>query len=476
MVPTRCSIILGIVVLFFSCQSEKNSTPPYTVISGTIHDFDDNEITLRSDTYTAFRKIIKVDQNGYFLDTLSVPKWNRSYTLYASKPIKLYLRPYETLAITVNAAQTENEITYHGKSQSINHYLFEKNKIKTAFYERLGKNVYLFDESTYIQHQNLLKKKWRHHLQENEQNLPSEFVMQEHKDIDYQIRTNLGRYQPNHRRLTKNPDFEISEKLNRQFLDFDFDNPEQFDKSYYYQELVMTRLRNSALESLNSKKIVTPNTDATLNWLQTIASQTQNQAIKEILLAHSTKYHVLSDKTQEQKITYYDFYLRIAKDKSLIQDITFSFEKAKKLWPGSDSPTFFNYVNHDGTKTSLSDLKGTYLYIDIWATWCGPCKYEIPYYKALEKQYRGKKIAFVSISIDRPKDSLKWRRMIDDKALPGIHLLADKVYQSDFIKAYHIDGVPRYILLDPQGKIVTHNAPRPSHIEAINALFDRLKI
>lgn len=72
----------------------------------------------------------------------------------------------------------------------------------------------------------------------------------------------------------------------------------------------------------------------------------------------------------------------------------------RDLPKGAPSPTFENYENFNGEKTSLSDLKGKYVYIDVWATWCGPCKAEIPSLKKVEKEYHGKNIAFVSMSID----------------------------------------------------------------------------
>ena len=67
----------------------------------------------------------------------------------------------------------------------------------------------------------------------------------------------------------------------------------------------------------------------------------------------------------------------------------------KILPAGSPSPDFKNYENYNGGTTSLSDLKGKYTYFDIWATWCGPCKVEIPHLKKLEKQYHGKNFHYV---------------------------------------------------------------------------------
>ncbi|WP_443937962.1 TlpA family protein disulfide reductase [Pedobacter sp. MW01-1-1] len=141
---------------------------------------------------------------------------------------------------------------------------------------------------------------------------------------------------------------------------------------------------------------------------------------------------------------------------------------------GKPSPKFNNYENAKGGYISLDDLKGKYVYIDLWATWCTPCIAEIPSLKVLEKEYHGKNIEFVSISVDTDKAQAKWKKMVVDKGLEGIQLRADKDFGSDFITAYGVNSIPRFILIDPQGNVVSSNAPRPSSTEKIKKLFDGL--
>jgi thiol-disulfide isomerase/thioredoxin len=133
----------------------------------------------------------------------------------------------------------------------------------------------------------------------------------------------------------------------------------------------------------------------------------------------------------------------------------------------------FDYENHIGGKTKLDDLKGKYVYVDVWATWCGPCRAEIPSLKAIEEKYHGKNIEFVSISIDVAKDHDKWKVFVTDKNLGGVQLFADKDWNSDFMKGYGVTSIPRFILIDPNGKIVKGDAARPSDPELRKEL-DRL--
>ncbi len=148
---------------------------------------------------------------------------------------------------------------------------------------------------------------------------------------------------------------------------------------------------------------------------------------------------------------------------------------------GTTSPTFIDYENFAGGNTSLSGLKGKYVYMDIWATWCGPCIKEIPSLKSVEKQFEGKNIEFISISVDEGRGYKGnadeayegWRKMVTQKELGGMQLMADNGFNSDFIRAYKINGIPRFILIDPEGNIVNADAPRPSDPQLV-ALFNEL--
>lgn len=145
--------------------------------------------------------------------------------------------------------------------------------------------------------------------------------------------------------------------------------------------------------------------------------------------------------------------------------------QAKKL-EGIASPSF-EYENHKGGKSKLEDFKGKYVYIDVWATWCGPCRAEIPFLKKIEEKYHGKNIVFISISVDTDKDHEKWQKFVTEKELGGVQLFADKNWNSDFIKAFGINSIPRFLLIDPNGKVVKADAARPSS-EELTKLFDQI--
>lgn len=158
-----------------------------------------------------------------------------------------------------------------------------------------------------------------------------------------------------------------------------------------------------------------------------------------------------------------------------------AYSKSKTMAKGTPSPKFENYTDFKGGKKSLDSFKGKYVYIDVWATWCGPCIQQIPFLKSLEKEYHGKNIAFISLSTDESRRSggsweaaeKKWRDFVKAKQLTGTQLWAGQDFS--FQQEYQINAIPRFILIDPQGNIVDANAPRPSE-QRLKDLFTSLGI
>ncbi|MEN8187335.1 MAG: redoxin family protein [Bacteroidota bacterium] len=157
--------------------------------------------------------------------------------------------------------------------------------------------------------------------------------------------------------------------------------------------------------------------------------------------------------------------MEVDQNAKMIEYFTANYEREHKsleaFKPGTPSPKF-NYPDVNGKNVSLDDFKGKYVYIDIWATWCAPCKREIPFLKELNKEYKGKDLAIVSLSIDKMENKDKWLQMVKDKNLEGTQIMADKDWNSEFTMAYGIKSIPRFILLDKEGNIVNSDAPRPS--------------
>lgn len=157
-------------------------------------------------------------------------------------------------------------------------------------------------------------------------------------------------------------------------------------------------------------------------------------------------------------------YKEIFREIGVLKDVPTAIDRKGKPAP------YFEYENEKGAKIKRSDFKGKYVFIDLWATWCKPCVTEFPSLQRLEERYAGKNIAFVSISLDKIELRAKWKKMLADKHLDGIQLIADKDFNSDFVKAFHVQAIPHFILVAPNGIVLEPQALYPSDENLVKQL------
>ncbi|WP_405571555.1 TlpA family protein disulfide reductase [Winogradskyella sp. Asnod2-B02-A] len=260
------------------------------------------------------------------------------------------------------------------------------------------------------------------------------------------------------------------------------DNTSSFETDYNSFIDSMTFLGDdSDINNFSVKSFLISKDHFTENLIATGTKEDVDNAIKGYKAAYEDVKNKYSD-VDSTRVSIMD--KNIEKTvQQLNQFMSSKFATQDAFPKGSPSPNFVDYENFAGGDMSLSDFKGKYVYFDIWATWCGPCIREIPSLKKVEEQFKGKNIEFVSISVDEGRgykgDKAAayegWKKMVADKELGGIQLMADNGFNSEFVRNYKINGIPRFILVDPDGNIVSADAPRPSN-PALVELFKELGI
>ena len=118
----------------------------------------------------------------------------------------------------------------------------------------------------------------------------------------------------------------------------------------------------------------------------------------------------------------------------------------------------FTLENINGKKVSLSDFKGKVVYMDVWATWCKPCLMEIPHSKELKQKFGGNdSIVFMYISIDQAANIANWKAVVEKKGMTGVQLISREGTEEKVVERYGIQYIPRFILIDKEGKIIAKN-------------------
>lgn len=133
----------------------------------------------------------------------------------------------------------------------------------------------------------------------------------------------------------------------------------------------------------------------------------------------------------------------------------------------------FEMRDRDGNLVKLSDFKGKLVYMDVWATWCGPCVEEIPNMEKLYQHYKNDpRILLVSVSVDSKKNL--WEKKLDEDKPQWPQYIVDGTLKDKLYNEYMITGIPRFMMFDSEGKIITINALRPSNSKLIPFIEEQL--
>lgn len=164
------------------------------------------------------------------------------------------------------------------------------------------------------------------------------------------------------------------------------------------------------------------------------------------------------------------------KDCELKSEIIGLLDEYKYTMPGEKAPAP-PLKDADGKEYTFAQFHGKIIVIDVWATWCSSCLSKMPDFIALSDNYKERDdIVFLTISIDRKEAREAWLAAIERRRMGRLlNLTPDCELQSQFESDYHVSGIPRYIVIDKNGNIVTAYAPPPGDglDEIITKAYDR---
>ena len=161
-----------------------------------------------------------------------------------------------------------------------------------------------------------------------------------------------------------------------------------------------------------------------------------------------------------------------SKVKALPSAVAFSeqLEIAKKTGIGKMAMDF-TQEDTSGVPVSLSSLRGKYVLVDFWASWCGPCRVENPNVVKVFNQYKDRGFTVLGVSLDREGAKDKWMKAIHDDNLTWTHVSDLKFWNNAVAQQYGIKAIPMNLLIDPQGKIIAKNLRGPALEEKVASLL-----
>ena len=174
---------------------------------------------------------------------------------------------------------------------------------------------------------------------------------------------------------------------------------------------------------------------------------------------------------EEARETYEDFLAHVSSEKYQ-QVVDGIYDKAMELAPGKPAPDF-TLTEINGEEVSLSDFRGKVVYLDFWASWCGPCMREVPYAKELKQRMEGQDdLVFFYVSVDTDENA--WRKAVSDHEIQGVHVNVPG-FDHEVPEQYNLRGVPTFYLIGRDGNIADNRPPRPSHDNVDEVLLAALE-
>lgn len=265
----------------------------------------------------------------------------------------------------------------------------------------------------------------------------------------------LSLYPSVHARLADRPDYEPSDALQKKVASIQVERPELLGLSEYrsfLQQFVGMAIRKEQ-GAPSSRE------DLYRQVQQTVLQGFEHPDIRDLMLFKNTNDAINQLGIDQAEPFIEEAQAEIRNEEALAQ-LNQAVKRWRRLAEGQPAP-IFEAVDIKGHKHKIDELRGKYVYLDVWATWCGPCRREIPDLDALRTKYAdNEKLAILSVSIDEDKKA--WEKMVKNRPLEGHQWHIDGAWDSPLVRQYMIQGIPRFILIDPDGKIIQANAPRPS--------------
>jgi len=427
----------------FSCQEPVNKT---VIISGTITDplsetasvsSDNNSYTDSLDSEATFEIEFEMDTPGYM------------NFKHGKESTAMYVKPGDRIEVSINPTEFDETINYKGSKAS--NFLAKKYLVEEGVD---FKELYSLEELEFLTAVTEASTQMNGLLDSVAEGT---FKTEQKRAILLQWASKKLNYKKYYEYLG-NGNLELSANYFNFMENIDVNDPSflKDDNSYNF------------LKTYVNSNVSTEFDHELLSNFDFISRTFSNQSTKDKITYDLLKNYI-KNKDLEDIAVIMEVYKMFQSDSSKYNELNDLVVEMSAFNTGK--PAFdFTYPNINGDSVSLSDFVGSLVYVDVWATWCGPCKREIPHLLELEKEYHGKNIIFLSVSVDEEKDYDAWKNMLAEKEMGGVQLFASG--WSKIAKDYKINGIPRFMLFDSNGNIITVRAPRPSN-EGIRTLIDQ---
>lgn len=386
---------------------------------------------------------------------------------YNRQSISLYLLPADEVTLTANGVNL-TEATITGSSSPYCNHLLQRNREDRAYMAaHPAPKLNSIDAETFYSMRDSVRMSRLKSLSENTKKTSfiTPFIQAETNIYDYQMGLDLINY--------KNQRVKAGMGSMPKSIDKFIESVELNDESMAYDASYKSfALNKASLEANLRFQLSTDKSPARYyEFIVLVIGEWIKPERNKSVLINEFMPQMMKDVGTADMSSFIATLERVSNDDKLIASVKKYAAQFEHLQVGKIAPDA-EFYDAQGNVSKLSDYRGKALYIDTWATWCGPCKREMPSLKALEELYHTKNIQFLSVSTD--KDVAAWKSFISREAMSGLQLHQSQEMEKTMSYLYVVNSIPRFILIDKAGKIVSTDAPRPSSGDEIRNLIDRV--
>ncbi len=452
-------LLMAMVIMLFSCGQEEIFNPKI-IIAGKLANADTKEIRIYQQQEIATTAIA---DDGSFQVSFDAEEAENYYVRLGREGFNLFLSPGDSIFVDVDVKEFSDSFILSGDHAAESTYLFERDK----YYQSSGMANMMelmgMEKDAYFAKKDEFFATLKSNLEalKNEEGINPEFIKLEEAYIEFQPLLLDTQYPMYYAYVNKTSQDSVDfpkDEVKAKIASMDLDRVDLL-KSSPYKGLIDRRINDEVSELMKQ--------DTTLRGSSEGYEKARFMAMDNLLKNQAVKDQFLFDYIKSNLEYRGPVHVKSSYDKFMAENqspkLQAKLEETKEKWdpimPGQDVPDF-NFVNIEGEPVKLSDLKGNLVYVDIWATWCGPCIAEHPHWDKMKEEYKDKPISFLTVSIDDSKEP--WEKMVKAKNMDGLQWFTENAWKSDIAQHFMVNAIPRFLLLDKDGKVLDPSADRPS--------------